>query len=178
MATRYSRHMLLRWMFFATLSLVLFLQLLSLDYSLVTTEARWGTLSYELAVTSQRAADILTSWKNSGVTETAKVRLGLDMAFLIAYPLFFRSWITWLYQDSGERIFRIGAPLARAVLLCAPLNLMENLALLRMLDAGASSGLALLATSAAAIKFVLVAAAAVWCAWALSRKLVARPAND
>ncbi len=161
-----------RWLFFATLSLVLMLQLRSFDETLRTDETPRGIVGYELAGSATGADHYLTAWRNSGALETAKVSLGVDFAFLLAYPLMFATGIGLLLRTPASTWFdRAGALLRRGVLLCIPLDASENLALWRMIDHGASDGMARLAAVCATIKFLLVIAAALWCVAAIGRRI-------
>lgn len=160
---------ILTWLFFATLSLILMLQLRGFDESLRIDGASGGIVGYELAWSAQRAATYINTWKSADVLETAKVSLGVDFAFLLAYPVMLWSAIALLVRTPATDTFnRAGAVQKRAVLLCIPLDATENLVLWRMLDHGPSDGLAHLATICAAIKFLLVIAAALWCVAALA----------
>ncbi len=164
-----------RWLFFAILSLVLFLQLRGFDESLRGEQSPRGIVGYELAWSREGADMYLTAWRQTDALETAKVSLGVDFAFLIAYPLMFTSLIGLLLgSQRSEAMLRAGALLKRAVLLCMPLDAAENLALWRMIDHGASDGLAHLATVCASVKFLLVIAAALWCVAAIGARLTGR----
>ena len=166
---------LLGWLFLATLSLVLMVQLQLADGALTSPETPWGIVGFELAFTQVRAAEIMRVWRSMGVTEGALVSLGVDVAFLLVYPFMFRSLVQLLRRDDGSTFQRIGARLASAVLVCIPLDALENALLWRMLVAGASTPLALVAGVAATIKFLLVLITAAWCAGALFRRLFPRP---
>jgi hypothetical protein len=97
------------------------------------------------------------------VLEAAKVSLGVDMGFLLAYPFFLRSTVGLLRRRvRAGRLARGGDLLARAVLACIPLDLVENLLLWRMVDGGATAWGAGAAAACAGVKFLLVAAAAGW----------------
>lgn len=177
----------LRWLFFATLSLILLIQLRGFDESLrgddtpypapsgAPNGASGGIVGYELAWSASRANEYLSAWRASGALETAKVSLGVDFAFLLAYPLMFATGAALLVRKPVTSAFdRFGRAIQRAVLLCIPLDAIENLALWRMIDHGASDALAHLATICAAIKFLLVIAAALWCVSALARRIGSR----
>lgn len=165
----------LRWLFFATLSLILMLQLRGFDGTLRGDGSTAGIVRYELAWSGSRANDILSAWRSADVLETAKVSLGVDFAFLLAYPFMFASLAALLLRTPATGAFdRFGSTIQRAVLLCIPLDAIENLALWRMIDHGASDGLAHLATICAALKFLLVIAAALWCLSALARRVMTR----
>ena len=140
---------MLRWLFLATLSAILLLQLRGLDEPLRTPETPRGIVGFELAGTRAEADRMLGAWRTAGVLEAAKVSLGVDMGFLLAYPFFLRSTVGLLRRRVRPgRLARGGDWLARAVLVCGPLDLAENLLLWRMVDAGL--GLAVVPQSHAA----------------------------
>lgn len=166
---------LLTWLFFATLSLILMLQLRGFDETLRTADAPGGIVGYELAWSAARSRTYLDAWRSADALETAKVSLGVDFAFLLAYPLMFASGVALLMRRPASGTFdRVGAILGRAILLCMPLDATENMALWRMIDRGASEPLAHLAAICAAIKFLAVIAAALWCVAAIVRKFMTR----
>lgn len=149
------------------------LQLRGLDEPLnQITDTPHGIVGYELSWTAANAQRTITAWQQNDVIEAAKVSLGVDFAFLLAYPLMFFTAIRLLVREPRVGSFdRLGFQLGRAVLLCIPLDAAENLLLWRMLNQGASESLAHLATLCATIKFLLVIAAALWCIAALVRRL-------
>ncbi len=165
------------WLFLATLSLVLMVQLRLTDGALMSPETPWGIVGFELAFTQVRAAEIMSTWRSMGVTETALVSLGVDVAFLLVYPFMFRGLVQLLRRDDGSDFQRVGARLAFAVLLCIPLDALENAVLWRELVAGASTPLAVTAGLAASLKFLLVLLTAAWCVGALVTRLFPRPAH-
>ena len=166
---------LLNWLFFATLSLILMLQLRGFDETLRTADTPAGIVGYELAWSAARAGTYLDVWRSAGALETAKVSLGVDFAFLLAYPLMFAAGVALLVRLPAISTFdRLGAILRRAILLCIPLDATENLALWRMIDRGASEPLAHLAAVCATIKFLLVMVTALWCVGAVVRKFMTR----
>ncbi len=162
---------LLTWAFWASLSIILMLQLRALDSDLRSADTPAGIVGYELAWTASRGNAIIASWRRDGVLETAKVSLGMDFVFLLAYPAMFFSAVKLLLRTPPQRFDRIGRLAGFGALACIPLDATENLALWHMLDAGASDGLMHLATLSAAIKFLLVLMVAVWCLIAISRRL-------
>jgi hypothetical protein len=167
----------LRWLFLATLSLVLMVQLRLIDGALTSPDTPWGIVGFELAFTKVRAAEMLSVWRSMGVTESALVSLGVDVAFLLVYPFMFRSLVQLLRRDDGSHVQRYGARLSGAVLACIPLDALENALLWRALVTGASTPLAAAAGVAASIKFLLVLVTAVWCVGALVQRLFPRPAH-
>lgn len=162
---------LLTWAFWATLSIILMLQLRALDSDLRSPDVPAGIVSYELAWSAERGGAVVTSWRRDGVVETAKVSLGMDFVFLVAYPLMFFTAIRLLRRTPPARLDRLGGFAGWGVLACIPLDATENLLLWHMLDAGVSDGLMHLATISATLKFLLVLLAALWCLSAISRRL-------
>lgn len=164
----------LTWLFFATLSLILLLQLQGLDGPL-SDVTRFGIVGYELAFTAERAAEILNSWRIAGVTEQARVSLGVDVGFLLVYPWFFFHSVRLVrglsVAASGTRFDELGRWLGVAVLACTPLDAVENFLLWRMIETGATGTGAALAGLAATLKFLLIIATTLWCLTALSRRL-------
>lgn len=170
---------LLGWLFLATLSVILLLQLRGIDAPLVTDVSPWGIVSYELAFTLSRATAILDTWRIAGVTESARVSLGVDVGFLLVYPWFLRRSVQLLRElrwSGAGALDRVGARLAVVVLACLPLDAAENWTLWRMIETGPSGPMALLAGIAASIKFLLVLATIMWCLVVISRR-VAGPSS-
>lgn len=66
------------WLFLATLSLVLMVQLRLIDGALTSPDTPWGIVGFELAFTQVRAAEMLRVWDSMGVRESALVSLGVD----------------------------------------------------------------------------------------------------
>ncbi len=151
------------------------LQLRGFDETLRSADTPGGIVGYELAWSAARSGTYLNTWRSADALETAKVSLGVDFAFLLAYPLMFASGVALLVRLPASGTFdRVGAILRRAVLLCIPLDATENLTLWRMIDRGASEPLAHLAAICAALKFVLVIVTSLWCVAAIVRKFITR----
>lgn len=171
----------LTWLFFATLSLILLLQLRGIDAPLVTDTTPWGIVGYELAFTEARARVILETWRMAGVTESARVSLGVDVGFLLVYPWFFRWSVALLrrpgFSTSGTSFDRWGARLATAVLGCSVLDALENWLLWHMIERGASQPFVLVAGVVATLKFLLVLATTCWCLVAISHRVL-RPSTS
>lgn len=169
---------LFTWLFFATLSIILFLQRRGFDADLHTPESPRGIIGYEMAWTSGRANEIIASWRRNAVIEEAKVRLGVDFAFVLAYPLWLATGVGLLLNTGRSRsastpsaLTRSGSILYRAVLVCIPLDIVKNLLLWRMLNTGASDFPAHLATLCAIAKFLVVAIVLLWTFVALAHRL-------
>ncbi len=165
---------LLGWLFWATLTPILFIQLLGIGAPLELPGVPWGVVSLELAFTVSRASEILGIWKSAGVSESALVSLGVDGAFLVAYPmLLFTSMRLLLTRavPASAPLHQTGARLAWATLVCIPLDAVENLLLWRLVVRGVAQTVSgptvLLAGIAASLKFLLIAAAIAWMVAAL-----------
>lgn len=165
------------WLFLASLSLVLTVQLHLIDGALTSPDTPWGIVGLELAFTRERAAAIMAVWKSMGVTQNALVSLGVDVALLLVYPFMLRNLVRLLRRNDGSGYQRLGARLSTMVLICIPLDALENALLWRALVAGASTPLALAAGVAASFKFLLVLVTAAWCVGALVKRLLPRPAH-
>jgi len=171
---------LLGWLFWATLSPILFLQLRGIGAPLEMEGVTWGIVSLELAFTPARATHILSLWKSAGVTESALVSLGVDGAFLIAYPMLLYTSIRLLLDRAVapvHNLHRLGTRLAWASLACIPLDALENILLWRIVSRGTAGSDILLAGIAASIKFLLVAAALAWIAASLLQWRTTRAAR-
>lgn len=164
----------LRWAFFATLSLILMLQLRALDSDLRLEQTPLGIVGYELAWSADRANEMLTVWRRNDVTETARVSLGIDFVFLLAYPLMFFTGARLLARDPQHAFDRVGRLLAFVVLACIPLDALENVLLWRMITNGATDWPMHLATIAASAKFLVVLTVALWCVTAIVRRIITR----
>ncbi|MCC6243243.1 MAG: hypothetical protein IT353_10400 [Gemmatimonadaceae bacterium] len=164
----------LRWAFFATLSLILMLQLRALDSDLRLEQTPLGIVGYELAWSADRANEMLTVWRRNDVTETARVSLGIDFVFLLAYPLMFFTGARLLARDPQHAFDRMGRALAFVVLACIPLDTLENVLLWRMITNGATDWPMHLATIAASAKFLVVLTVALWCVAAIVRRVITR----
>jgi hypothetical protein len=116
-----------------------------------------GILDLELARDSAAAGRILAAW--NGIRETVRTQIRVDFGFLVAYPLFLSLACAMLSQWSRAPWTRLALVLSWAVLLACPLDATENVALLHMLDHGASDGAARLGSTAATVKWILAIAA-------------------
>lgn len=160
---------------FVTLTVWLY----QLDKALRTEAAPQGIVSFELARTGEKSGAILASWSPQA-REAAMLLQGLDYLYLVVYPV----WLSLLGISVSERLGgrwrKIGLWAGTAVLLCAPLDAIENHALIVQIMRGPSDELAARAWLCATMKFTLLFA--VWAylatagAAALARRLAARPA--
>src|SRR5262249_32724559 len=119
-----------------------------------TSAAPHGILAYEFAWNRDRAEQILGSWNS--LKDTAQQQVLLDFGFLILYPLLLSLACTMVAESALNDVAIVGCFIWWAMLAAGPLDAVENFAVVRMLDVGASGGLARLAGWWAGVKFLLV----------------------
>lgn len=105
-----------------------------------------GIIALEVAGSAERAAEILRQWGDSG-RSMARVSLIVDFPFLVAYAIFFSAACTEMGRRLRVRAEQGGAAgtiakhlatpapiLGWAFFVAAALDVVENLALLRVID--------------------------------------------
>ena len=113
------------------LTLVVWFALIFLDGPLRNDTAPLGMVSFELAGISGTAAlDIIRSWSHQQQL-CAAASLGLDYLFLVLYPIVLSNACQNLAPSTTDRT--VGFRIARLLLLCCPLDALENACLLKML---------------------------------------------
>jgi len=138
-----------------------------------TEAAPQGIVSFEFAWSHDRSAEILDSWDASALAAAMFVQ-GLDALYLLAYPAWFSLAALRIGRRLGGAWSRRGLVVSWLVLLSAPLDTIENYALVRQLVEGPSQFYAQLAAWCALPKFALVAVAASFLAMAAVVWSVAR----
>jgi len=136
----------------AVLGVVLSAALVRIGAPLVTDAAPSGIVSFEFAGSAAGARAILDSWTPLA-REHAMLSLGLDYLYLAVYPAFISLACVWTARRIAPRT---GLALAWAVLLAAPLDAVENAALVWMLVQGPGDAAAAVAWACALPKFALV----------------------
>lgn len=121
---------------------------------LITAGVPNGILSYEFSWDKLGAEEILHSWNE--LKDVAREQLLWDYPFLIVYPLLLSLACGMIGDALGNAQAIVGGFVAWGVLLAGPLDAVENYALLKMLQSGASEGMAKVAWWCAGVKFVLV----------------------
>ncbi len=145
---------------------------------LVTVEAPAGIVSFEFAGTDDAAARMVASW-DARAREAAHLVLGVDALYLVVYPAWLSLACFMLARRSEGPWAVAGGWVARAVWLAAPLDAIENTALLGLLAEDPRPGLAAVAAVCAAPKFALVGVAVAYLLvgiplhWARRRRSVA-----
>jgi hypothetical protein len=168
-----------RWLLLAALTAVAAIVMLGrlgpLDALLKVREPA-GILALEFAWSGERAAQILTAWE--GLEAVVRLQTRWDFLFLLCYPLALSLGCAMLAVAPSNPVPMIGVFVAWVVLAAIPLDAIENLSMLRMLDHGASDALARLATWCAGLKFTVLLAVVGYLLTAGGATLVQRVVND
>lgn len=130
--------------------------LMYLDRALVTPAAPHGIVSFELAHDVERSRAILEAWTSRSKAVAILVQ-GIDYLYLVIYP----AWLSLAAERVSARLGgtwrRAGAAVSWAVLGAAPLDALENYALIQQLLHGPTELHAAVAWGCAVPKFALVA---------------------
>ena len=125
---------------------------------LINSAAPFGIISFELAGSSQRAAEILASWDHDAQLYAA-LNLGLDFLFMVLYSTTIGLGCIWasdVLAVNNWPLEKIGLPLAWGQWLAALLDALENIALIVILLSTGLSPWSELARIFAIVKFGLV----------------------
>ena len=129
--------------------------LIYMDRMLVSDAAPNGIISFELAGSLERSEAIIQSWSEPARSAAMLIQ-GFDYLYLIIYPAWLSLASILLGALLGGRWQSAGMVTGWVVLLAAPLDAVENYALIQQLMSGAAAGLAQLALWCALMKFTLV----------------------
>lgn len=125
---------------------------------LISSEAPFGIVSYEFAVSPEKSMDILNSWDQSAELRAA-FSLGLDFLFLVLYSTTIALACIWAGDVLLKNCWpfaRIAVPLAWGMWFAALLDAIENVALVYILFEIPHIPWPELAAFCALIKFVFV----------------------
>lgn len=111
-------------------------------------------IAYEFAWTAERVNEIKHIWR--GAIDVAQRQIRLDFVFLLLYPVLLSLACAMLSDCRFAAMAPVGIFISWAVLAAAPLDAVENWALLHMLDHSPTDLLARLAGYCAGLKFALV----------------------
>ena len=139
---------------------------------LKTDAAPAGIVTFELTGSLQGAQVIMASWTGKAMTWAA-LSMGLDFLFLALYGLTIALACVLLAEGMTSAVWiSMGVWLAYAVLLAAVLDIIENIALIRLLLGADSPVLPILAKWMAIPKFLLVLLSLLYLplAWVISRR--------
>lgn len=155
------------------LALVALAVLLALDRELMRGGAP-GIATFELAFSSERAREILAQWGTDRY-DTARASLIIDFAFIVGWAGFL-ALLCRVAADRqlGARFTRAGAYLAWVAIAAGVFDLLEDLALLRVIATGGDQPWPALAGTFASAKFLGIAAVLGYLALALLGSLRTR----
>ena len=150
----------LRWLVLTVLlaiaAAVMFARIGPLDH-LLQEKVPAGIFALEFSWSGGRAREILDAW--AGLEAKVREQTYWDYLFLLCYPVALSLACAMLADAPANPVPLIGIFVAWATLAAAPLDALENLAMLRMVADGASETLAKLATWCAGLKFTVLLAA-------------------
>lgn len=147
--------------------------LVYMDRNLVNPVAPNGIISFELAGSLARSEAILQSWSEQALSAALLIQ-GFDYLYLFVYPAWFSLAALSLAAQLGGRWQPAGLVTGWLVLVAAPLDALENYALIQQLLHGAGASLAQLALWCALAKFAVVAIATVFLVLAMGAWLARR----
>ncbi len=151
--------------------------LMWMDRSLVSAAAPQGIISFELARTLEQSTLILNSW-SPDTRMIAMLIQGFDYLYLLVYPAWFSIVSARLGLFLGGAWGFTGLLVSWLVLVAAPLDAIENYALIQQLLHGPDAYLASLAWWCAVPKFALIAVAVAFVLLAAGVGLARRPRNS
>jgi|GEM_PF-3544400 len=155
------------WALFAALFCATAFFAVKTKADLATAEAPLAAISLELAYSGERAGRIIDSWKEGGgamLTE-ARRHLRYDSYLIVAYSLLLALGCVIAAREMHERgsvPFCVALAVAWLPLLAGAFDFVENSAMGRMLDSGATDALARRAHLFASLKFLLLGGAVVF----------------
>jgi hypothetical protein len=166
---------------FLVLLLVTLLLMLAMNYigsPLVTGQAPYGIVSYELAGSLEQSAGILASWDAEARLHAA-FSLGFDYVFMLFYSTtigFACAWAAEILQLRGWPGSRWGLPLAWGQWLAAIFDAVENLALTIFLFGALASPWPQIARICALLKFALIFLGILYALYGFAASRVTKPA--
>lgn len=151
--------------FFVSILLMMILSWIGRELTIWSHRIPLGIVSLELPWSRQRAESIIKIWRERCLISKAVRQTRLDFLFLLVYPLTL-SLACAVFAGTMQEgsMATAGIALSWAVLLCVPLDAIENIMLLKMLSGGYYSPVPQLTTIVAALKFLLVSASLLYMA--------------
>lgn len=135
-------------------------------------DKRTGIFHFELAMNTKNAERIMQIWREAKLETVARNSIWLDFAFLLAYPLVL-ALFSWMIAASSSGVFaQFGVAIGYLVLACAPLDAIENVGMLRMLDHGADDKTVQVTTVCSAIKWLLAVIAVLYVVLGIGQKFL------
>ena len=148
---------LLLLLLFMTGTLFMMLHLQEHGRPLYNPEACLGIVSLELPFTAEKAGEVLASWRGNGI-EIAIENIRKDFLFILIYPLAFSIALAIAadFRTTGWR--NLYSRFSWIALLMMPLDIAENLLMLRMIESGPTVITAPATSLAASTKFLILLA--------------------
>jgi len=143
------------------ITLVLLFGMNSINSHLINDQVPNGIVSLELAGSITNAELILASWDKSAQFQ-AGLSMGLDFLFLIAYSITIALGCLLVIKNSSIFIQKIGLWLAVSQFLAAGLDVIENLAMIKLLAGSTRDILPAIAYRCAIPKFIIILAGLVF----------------
>ncbi|MCF7823334.1 MAG: hypothetical protein K9N35_04105 [Candidatus Marinimicrobia bacterium] len=149
------------WVLFAfTIVVIIGMQLTG--GPLKTDAAPGGIVTFEIIGTLEGSLDIINSWQGQSMT-WAGINMGLDFLFIVLYSLTLAMACRLIADKFVHPLIKqSGIWLARAVFLAAMLDVIENIALIKLLTGSQSEFLPILARWCALPKFFLIILALIY----------------
>jgi hypothetical protein len=136
-----------------------------------------GIVGFELAGSSERAAEILADWGEKG-QDAARLSLWLDFPYLVAWGSFLALAVAAVRDRGAERgwgrFARIGVVVVAFAIAAAACDAVEDVNLLLTLEGHGGSAAPAIAMGFAVAKFALMTIALVYLAGGLIAMAVAR----
>lgn len=152
---------------------VVFIQLMSSDVLTSVDEVKYGIIDFEMAKTETRADDIRSAWideenkvelpvgsgKLVWISDIAEKDIYLDLGFILSYVSLFGFISFWIADVLNQGpLSKAGIMIGWGPLIAGLLDLVENTAMLLMLNHGASGLLAGISFWSALPKFIIILA--------------------
>ncbi len=118
-----------------------------------------GIVSLELCLNTETANNIISYWEDSQLTGVARQDIYWDFPFILAYASAIAFTCSRLAEGNRGGWTKIPLALAWLQFIVAPLDMVENIGMLRMLDTGdlaTSSILPIVTTACAGLKFAIL----------------------
>lgn len=141
-----------------TLTILTFVGIQITGEPLKTTVAPGGIITFELIGTFEGSQSIIDSWQGSTMTY-AGINMGLDFLFLTLYGITIALGCLLIVErlpTHWQKLKQVGVWLAAGVLFAAFLDIIENIALIKLLLGSQNEFLPVLAKGTAIPKFILV----------------------
>ena len=149
-----------RWLWILGIATLVLFAILAVIDGRMTDTGGPGIVGFELARTSDRAAEILGQWGDSG-RDAARASLWIDFVYLITYAAFFwlavRSLSEALARRGADGLARFGRRIGMLPLVSAACDAVEDVFLLLVLGGHGGGSAPAIATAFATVKFVCIA---------------------